>query len=175
MSVVLGKRLRPDPSAKPLRHRAEVTGIPSSEDPLTRLCRLFPADIPRSSLAEVLLVCNGDFEAAMHQARSLLTSPDAEELVNHCAVAASLPEAAHIIEAGLMQYHGNRKGKRVGDREVEGVLRENAALKKMVRFLHEKLLRVSSEAEESERIRAEIERERQTKAALLFHLHRCHA
>jgi hypothetical protein len=91
-------------------------------------------------------------------------------------VAASLPEAAHIIETGLRQYHGNRKGKRAaGEREVEGVLRENAALKKMVRFLHEKLQRVSSEAEESERIRAEIERERQTKAALLFHLHRCHA
>ena len=97
-------------------------------------------------------------------------------MVNHCAAATSLPEAAHIIETGLSQYHAARREKRAaGEREVENILRENAALKKMVRFLHEKLQRVSTEAEENERIRGEVEREREVKAALLFHLHRCNA
>jgi len=175
MSVVLGKRLRADSSVQPLRHRSEVTGLPSSEDTLTRLCRLY-SSIPKPSLAEILHSSAGDFESAVLQIRNLLVCPEAETLVNCCAVATSLPAAAAILEAGLREYHGARKGKSApGEGQVETVLRENAALKKIVRFLHEKLQRVAAEAEESERIRAEIQREREVKAALLFHLHRCHA
>lgn len=173
MSVVLGKRLRADSSVQPLRHRTEVTGVPCSEDTLTRLCRLF-SSIPKSILAEVLHSCAGDFESAVLQIRSLQVCPEAETLVNRCAVATSLPAAAALLETGLREYHGTRRGKTtLGEGLVENVLRENAALKKMVRFLHEKLQRVAAEAEESERIRAEIQREREVKAALLFHLHRC--
>lgn len=173
MSVVLGKRLRADPGVKPQRHRAEVTGMLSGEDSLAQLCRLFTA-VPRETLAEVLASCAGDFEAAVLKARSLFTCQEAEVLVDRCAVATALPEAAHLIETGLREYHeARRPNPSVGVKQVETLLRENSALKKMVRFLHEKLQRVSTEAEESERIRGEIEREREIKAALLFHLHRC--
>lgn len=173
MSVVLGKRLRADPGVKPARHRAEVTGMLSGEDPLAQLCRLFPA-VPRDALAEVLGACAGDFQAAVVKARSLFTCQEAEDLVDKCAVAASLPEAAHVIETGLRAYHeARRESSSAGVKQVESLLRENSALKKLVRFLHDKLQKVSAEAEEGDRIRGEIEREREVKAALLFHLHRC--
>ena len=173
MSVVLGKRLRADPGVKPARHRAEVTGMLSGEDPLGQLCRLFPA-VPRDALAGVLDACAGDFQAAAVRARSLFTCQEAEDLVDKCAVATSLPQAAHAIETGLREYHdARREGPSPGVKQVEHLLRENSALKKLVRFLHDRLQKVSAEAEEGDRIRGEIERERQVKAALLFHLHRC--
>lgn len=173
MSVVLGKRMRADPGVKPQRHRAEVTGMLSGEEALARLCRLFTA-IPRVTLAELLDTCDGDFDAAVQKAGALFTCPEAEILVDRCALATSLPEATQLIETGLREYHELRQDRSsLCDKQVEAVLRENAALKKMVRYLHEKLQRTSGETEENDRLRVEIEKEREIKSALLFHLNRC--
>lgn len=176
MSVVLGKRLRSDPGARPLRQRAELSGVSASEDSLARLSRLF-AQVPRDTLMHVLEASDGDFEAAVAKVKTMVeTAPEAVEVVERCAGATSLPEAAAIIEAGLRLYHDRRKPvcqTAPADKQVEGLLRDNTVLKKAVRFLHEKLQQLSSEVEENERIRRELEKERQAKEGLLFHLHRC--
>ena len=175
MSVVLGKRLRSDPGVRPVRQRAELTGLLACDDPLVRLSRLF-LQLPRDVLSRLLESSAGDFDTAVSRARALVESQEAGEVVERCASATSICEAVAIVEVGMKRYRARRaqaKTESTANTQVEGLLKDNAVLKKAVRFLHEKLQGMAPEMEENDRIRRELEKERQVKEALLFHLHTC--
>ena len=176
MSVVLGKRLRSDPGVRPLRQRAEISGVCVGEDPLLRLSRLFD-QVPRETLARVLEASQGDFETAVARVKTLVEdSQSAVEIVEKCTTVTSLCDAVKVVEMGMRLYHERKKpvkAESITDRQVEGLLRDNTVLKRFVRLQHEKLQQMKPEVEENEKIRRELEKERQTKEALLFHLHRC--